>query len=206
MAIVMVGITPCPICGCPVGDDDYTATSGCAFPSGHALFPFCDAPLHFACLENWPWRQPFAQAYFDRARDEARQSPGRLLIDEELWILVCGPAGETENPYYVEARRRDWPIRLYSRWEDWEDFLAGGYVANRQGQALEAATEVIQVLRDRLPDQMALAQFYQTTRRGYLRAAPRPRSWWERFAGAFGQAMRKVGDFWHWAIGSRFRR
>jgi hypothetical protein len=207
MAIVLLGITPCPICGCPVGEaDDYTATSGCAFPSGHALYPFCDAPLHFDCLENWPLRQPFAQAYFDRVRTEARQSPGRLLIDGELWILVCGPAAATENPYYVEARRRDWPMRLYSRWEDWEDFLAGGYAANLQGQALQAASEVIQVLRDRLPDQMALAQFYKATRTRYPPAALRPPSWRERCAGAFGQIMRKVGDFWHWAIVSRFRR
>lgn len=45
------------------------------------------------------------------------------------WVLSCGPLvygphGKVDYPYYAEVRLREWPIRLYSRFQDWTEFIA----------------------------------------------------------------------------------
>lgn len=123
-----VFVTDCPICQRRISDDTlFIATSGCAFPPDHQLFPFCDAGLHQECLRTWKHRREFATAYFES------DATTRLLETDEWWIgtgpFMYGPNGNIDFPYYVAARFRDWPIRLYSKFAEWHI-----YVANRDWQ------------------------------------------------------------------------
>lgn len=163
MAIIIQGFTKCPICNCDL-DRPYTATSGCAFPEGHYLFKFCDAPLHYTCVEKWEHRQEFSRGYFDEACLFAQQRPAGLLIKEEEWALICGPAVKGKKPYYVQIRNRDWPITLHYKWEEWNSLLSGGYTAQMEGDAVHAANEVVSILRERFPSQIDLDRFYEQSR------------------------------------------
>lgn len=52
MAIIMEGLTSCPIRGSTDLSKPYTATSGVVFPEGDELWRYCDAPLHLECLAH----------------------------------------------------------------------------------------------------------------------------------------------------------
>ena len=163
MAIIIQGLTKCPICN---GDLDrpYTATSGCAFPPDHHLFSYCDAALHYSFLEAWKFRQEFSKEYFDQACQAARQRPAGLLLDREEWALLCGPAVPGKKPYYVQVRFRDWPMSLHSKWEQWESLLSGGETRTMEGSAVLEAECVIETLRDELPSQELLDALYERKR------------------------------------------
>jgi hypothetical protein len=110
-------ITECAICHQPFEKNSRVlATSGVAFPPEHPLYPFCDTGLHQQCLLEWPHRLEFSSGYFD--------VPGSVLQTSE-WNLICGPLmygpyGRPGWPYYAEIRLSDWPVRIYSRFEQWE--------------------------------------------------------------------------------------
>lgn len=119
--IMAIFVKDCAICGCKISEDTpYIATSGVAFAPPHPLYKFCDTGLHQKCLLNWPHRRAFSSGYVLGA--------GHLLRIEKEWTLICGPLmygpyGKPGWPYYAEIRFYDWPIRLYTRFEEWEDYM-----------------------------------------------------------------------------------
>ncbi|NRD52826.1 hypothetical protein [Corallococcus exiguus] len=161
MAIIMEGLTSCPICGSTDLSKPYTATSGVAFPEGDELWRYCDAPLHLECLAHWPHRERFSRGYFDLWRDESMSGHGVLLAEAPRWLLRCGPAKPEAEPYYVEVRIADWPMRLYSRWAQWPDYSAQQYRQGLIGEALEAADEVMSEVRKIAPDLESLRALRQ---------------------------------------------
>lgn len=154
MALIFPGST-CAICDGPL-DGAYTATSGCAFPEGHDLWRYCDAPLHLDCLERWPQREQFSRGYFEMAVEQRRLGYGHVLARGASWVLVCGPRAEDGLPYFAEVRLADWPFRLYSKWGEWAYFIGGGYKEDLEGAALAAADMVMAEVREAAPDGAAL--------------------------------------------------
>jgi len=93
MAIIMAD-TRCPICNNKL-DKPYTVTSGVVFARTHPLWQFCDAPLHFDCLETWPSRIKFSEGYFNAVLQHYQTgSGGFLLIQEKDWLFATGPVGK----------------------------------------------------------------------------------------------------------------
>ena len=154
MALIFADST-CAICGERL-DRPFTATSGCAFPEGHPLWRYCDAPLHLDCLERWPHRERFSRRYFDLAVGEHGAGYGHILAGGESWVLVCGPHTKNKTPYFAAVRLPDWPLRLYSRWERWPDFINGGYKEGLGGAALAAAERAMAEVSAVAPDVPAL--------------------------------------------------
>ena len=166
MAIIFPDST-CALCG-ELLDRPYTATSGVAFPLSDPLYRYCDAPLHFDCLERWPERPVFSAAYFEMAVSHFRNR-AHLLIEQIEWVLGAGPTqrnqpseGFTQRftndwPYYAEVRLRDWPFRLYTHWDDWDAFLARDYREGLVSEALQVAERVMTEVRQTAPDQQALS-------------------------------------------------
>ena len=161
MAIIMEGLTSCPICGSTDLSKPYTATSGVFFDEGDELWRYCDAPLHLECLEHWQHRERFARGYFDLWRDQVTQGNGVLLAESPLWILRCGPAKPEATPYFVEVDLAEWPIRLYSRWERWADYAEHPYREGLTGEALKAADAAMAEVRQVAPDLDALRALRQ---------------------------------------------
>ena len=116
-------VNSCAICDGPITEaTPFLSTSGCAFSEGHPLFKYCDAGLHQACLANWEHRRSYAEAY------SAHRGAGHLLQEREHWVLSCGPIvglpyGKVALPYYAEIRLREWPARLYSRFNELGSFI-----------------------------------------------------------------------------------
>jgi hypothetical protein len=156
MAIIHSAST-CAICGEPL-DRAFTATSGCAFGEEHPLWRFCDAPLHLDCLERWPLREQFSRGYFDNTVEGRKRGYGHLLFQAETWVLVCGPVWNTGWPYFAEVQLTDWPFRLYSQWERWDEYVGGGYRVGLEGAALVAADEAMTAVRMIAPALSALSQ------------------------------------------------
>lgn len=162
MALISVD-SRCAICGGPLSHP-YTGTSGCAFWPEHRLFAFCDAPLHFSCLEVWPDREEFALAYHELALDRWRKGYGTLIHVAETWFLGCGPSTPPESPYFAQVCLRDWPNRLYTRFENWDTFVRESYRADLVGEALSRADAVMTEVRIMLPDQHALQEAWKARR------------------------------------------
>ena len=139
----------CVICG-ELLDRPYTTTWGVFFPVGSSLYRYCDAALHFDCLEKWPERAEFSAGYYNAALENYRSS-GNILIEQDNWILGCGPtrhnkppewmSGRLRNelPHYAEVRLPNWPFRLYSYWSDWDTFIDVGYQEGLAGEALKVS-------------------------------------------------------------------
>lgn len=165
MALIFESST-CAICG-ELLDRPYTATSGVFFPYENLLYRYCDAPLHFECLERWPERGTFSAGYFEMALNDYRLY-GNLLIEQDNWILGCGRtrynkppewiSGSLRNelPHYAEVRLSDWPFRLYSYWSDWDTFIGEGYREGLAGEALKATERIMAEVRQVAPDGRAL--------------------------------------------------
>lgn len=145
----------CAICKGPL-DRPYTATSGLVVDMPLALLKFCDAPLHFDCLEVWPHRAAFSEAWYEARvpRDDAGPHP--VLIRTARFALVAGPALPGADPHYVEVLQRDWPVRLYSRWAAWNEFVKDGFKARLLGASLSASEMVMETVRSAAPDLAAL--------------------------------------------------
>jgi len=154
MALILAN-TSCAICHEQL-DRAYTATSGCAFGEGHPLWPYCDAPLHLDCLERWPHREQFSRGYFDAAVESRHAGYGHLLFQTQSWVLVCGPNVNGGHPYFAEVRLTDWPFRLYSKWEAWDEYAAKGYREGLENAALLAADDAMAEVRHVAPDTRAL--------------------------------------------------
>ena len=174
MALIFPGST-CALCREPL-DRPYTATSGVVFPAGSHLYRYCDAPLHFDCLERWPDREAFSAGYFDRALTHFRDR-ANLLVERANWILGCGPTRrnqlpdgmaqrlDNDLPYYAEVCLSDWPFRLYTYWSDWERFLAGGFREGLAGEALQVSERVVGEARRFAPNEEALSDLLEKSYR-----------------------------------------
>lgn len=109
MALIL-STTTCAICDEKL-DRPFLTTSGVAFVPGHPLFEFCDAPLHFDCVEAWPSRIEFSEAYFRLVLEYHEAGHGYLLKKKDDWFFSTGPyiqrAPDTGDqklyPYYVEV-------------------------------------------------------------------------------------------------------
>jgi hypothetical protein len=112
----------CAICGGEItGNTPHTST-GSMFPESHPLWEYCGTGLHQTCLIHWPFRQEFSAAFC------SERFGAISLLRHEKWLLLCGPIaygpeGKVGRPYYAEIRLRNWPIRLYSRFEEWDSFV-----------------------------------------------------------------------------------
>ena len=147
--------TRCAICH-GLLDRPYTATSGVAFPPNHALFQYCDAPLHLDCLETWPDRREFSRGYFLNAlATDWRGGHGTVLRARERWFLASGPHS-AGTPSYIRLVLRDWPFKLYSGWADWDAFIEGLYRGDLGGKARLAVDEVMAEVRLAAPTLEAL--------------------------------------------------
>lgn len=156
----------CKICG-ELLDRPYTATSGVFFPEESPLYRYCDAALHFDCLERWPERVAFSAGYFEMALNDY-QIHGNLLMKKDNWILGCGRtrynklpewiSGSLRNelPHYAEVRIPDWPFRLYSYWSDWDNFIDEGYQEGLAGEALRVSKQIMAEVRQVAPDSRTL--------------------------------------------------
>ena len=165
MALIFPGST-CALCEEPL-DKPYTATSGVVFPKSHRLYRFCDAPLHFECLERWPDREAFSAGYFDEALKHFRNR-ANLLAERPDWILGAGPTKHNQKPsdilkrlnnelpHYAEVRLPDWPFRLYSYWTDWDAFLAGSYQEGLAGEAIGVSDKIMAEVKQIAPSSQSL--------------------------------------------------
>ena len=151
----------CPICHGDFKDGrPYTGTSGVAFAPPHPLYEYCDTGLHFECLETWTHREAFSEGYFLQKR-EMFQAMGTLLSEGPGWILGCGPALPTKEPYYAEIDLKDWPCRLYCKWKDWESFLSSSYRKGLGNGALESAQLAVSQVREFAPSLASLGLIRQ---------------------------------------------
>jgi hypothetical protein len=146
MAIIIKG-TPCAICGDADLGRPFTATSGVAFPEGHDLFPYCDAPLHLDCLAAWPHRVRFSRGYFEMWKASIQLGWPTLLAAGLDWMLDCGPAPLEKLPHFVEVRLADWPLVMKSRWEEWPTYVLGAFRDGLDGEALTATEAVMREVR-----------------------------------------------------------
>jgi len=155
--VAMGFLTQCPICG-GLFDDGRTYTSvGVVFPREHFLYPFCDAGLHLECLENWPHRAELAKVSYDAVRLD-HLTMHTLLDEAPGWFLGCGPAKLNDDPYYAAVWISDWPLRLYTRFRQWPEFVQTGFSTGLTGTALHEATLAVESVRKRVPNLEALRQ------------------------------------------------
>jgi len=154
----------CPICGGDFKDGrPYTGTSGVAFAPPSPLYEYCDAGLHFECLEKWGSRKEFSEGYY-QLHVENFQSMGTLLFQGEDWVLGCGPAPLDKEPYYAEVDLKEWPCRLKTNWQDWNNFINGDYKNDLYGEALIKSEEIIENVKSIAPDLQTLINLRKNVR------------------------------------------
>lgn len=157
MAII-IGEPQCCICKQEIEKDEaWTATWGVPFAPPHHLYPFCDAPLHFSCLSNWPYREEYSFGYFQIFREMHEAGIGHILAEGELWFLGCGPCPTGQRPYYVQVVLAHWPIRLkLDKWQEWNQFVTEGFKQGLAGQCLVDVEAVMREVRILAGNQEAL--------------------------------------------------
>ena len=155
MALIDPVNSRCAICD-GLLDRPYAATSGCAFRPGHRLFPYCDTPLHWDCLASWPDREEFSREYFVRSlAHEWRSGGGRILKATARWFIGRRPFLES-----VFVSLRDWPLSVGTPCADWESFLQGAYLRDRDlpSEAIDALNAIMAEVRQHLPTLEALRE------------------------------------------------
>lgn len=66
MAIVILGLTQCPLCDEILAAGQSTvATSHFIQSPEHPLWRFSDAAMHYDCFQAWPMREAFVAEYND---------------------------------------------------------------------------------------------------------------------------------------------
>ncbi|MEP7288628.1 MAG: hypothetical protein ABI947_22980 [Chloroflexota bacterium] len=164
----------CMICGKTLNRPSF-ATWGVWLEPKHPLFRYCDAPFHIDCMANWTQRIEFSRSYFEMWRDVYRGSMGNLLIEQENWMLVTGPAGphitpdmkadfakilldvsgrseDTSEPFYAMVITANWPLRLRTEWLNWDAFVLGGYREHLVDGALLEASQIMTAVARIVPD------------------------------------------------------
>jgi ribosomal protein S27AE len=164
MALIFEGVTRCAICGELAEARPYTATTDGAFDPSQPLWKFCDAALHFDCLERWPHRAEFARGNFLACKEYSLRFGG-VLWEESTWFLACGPCQGKGSPLYASIQLGEWPISIYTPWNEWAACVAGGYRDGLAGKALLAADSVVAEVRERVPDPASLTALLERRRR-----------------------------------------
>ena len=172
----------CAICGEKL-DRPYTATSGVAFPKEHRLYKYCDAPLHYDCLETWLDRIEFARGYFEGKVHGFRSGlTGHLLAEGIGWALVCGPYNGTDlrltveagwfseeetvqlrlmlgdKPQYVVVELSEWIVGLRTNWDNWTDFVHGKYKDGLEGVTLHSVEQIMGEVEQIAPNSLSLTK------------------------------------------------
>jgi hypothetical protein len=153
----------CAICRRAL-DRPYTATSGVAFLINPRLLEYCDAPLHLDCLAGWADREEFSRGYFVSSLATYWSNYGTLLNARAEWFLGCGPAAPGEDPYFAQVVLASWPFPLYSKWDEWDAYVAGGFRRELVGPALDAADAVMVQVRDKVPSLEVLKALHAEVR------------------------------------------
>jgi hypothetical protein len=148
----------CAICKEPL-DRPALATSGCAFPRSHRLFEYCDAPIHIDCLNDWPDRVEFSEAYYVQRYQQFRREGFWVLAEASDWFVGYIPPNQFElmlgQEDLVEVRVRDWPFVLWGHAEHWTEFLAGTWQQGQEelhGMARARAEVVVREVAKALPN------------------------------------------------------
>lgn len=162
MALIYDGST-CAICDGKL-DRPYTATSGVAFEPPHPLYKYCDAPLHFDCLESWPHRVEFPEGYFNLPIGVAGKYGYRLISRTSEWMLLAWHIADEPFARDIEIRMRTWPFRLGPRWANWDNFVVGDFRIGKVGAALTAVEQVMSEITAIAPDLKALNRQYAIAR------------------------------------------
>ena len=127
MALVLIGKTPCVICGQPIEKDDRVE----AFPpfvwnEADALWPFNDAAVHVACLETHPLRPALKEAMDERSRKMGPDKRKCLVCNETIqtpedFFLIPWLTGDPSNPLkrfnYTKLHVSHVPL-----WKDVEEY------------------------------------------------------------------------------------
>ncbi|HID31277.1 MAG TPA: hypothetical protein EYP19_14940 [Desulfobacterales bacterium] len=150
----------CVICGKKFKKGElYLSTSGCAFPQEHRLWKYCDAPMHLLCLESWPDREEFSEAYYVQRREQYDLEGFLILAERDDWFVGFIPPGRYMGikgaEDLVEIRIRDWPFVLYGKAGQWTEFINGGWLEDNpflSEEALQRASAVIKEVGEVLPD------------------------------------------------------
>ena len=158
MAIIHQG-SVCAICGEKL-DRPFTATSGLAFGPDHRLFKYCDAPLHFDCLETWTDRLGFSLGYYQGHLQSHQNGYGSLLYQADNWFLACGPE-VSGLPYFAKVELKEWPNTLYSKFDKWTKYASGEYQTGLVGEALTSADKIMAEVSKIAPDTNALTNLFR---------------------------------------------
>ena len=159
--------------GCAICNESlnrpFLTTSGCAFPEGHALYPYCDTALHIDCLQDWPSRVEFSAAYFEQRLRQYQDERWPVLCHGEAWMCGCalpyrGTVFESSPEIYIEVRIADWPIDFICELNDWTAFLSGAWRQDSQdlhSYALARAEVVIGEVVAATPSPAEIAGIYR---------------------------------------------
>ena len=152
MALIMFGMSGCPICGETLDGPPVFATSGVFLPDGDPLQDCCDAGMHWDCYAAWPHRPRFARAWVEACIAAERLNPywGRAYLDEAAFVTVNPQPPVEQAAVRLFATGSDLRVPL----GDWERWLAGDWEEDEELHPVERAA-----LEDVVP---ALALFLPT--------------------------------------------
>jgi len=87
MAVIVLGLTCCPLCGKVLkASDPLVTTSHFMTDPFHPLWPFSDAAMHKSCFLQWERREEFVRLYNDASalRQFESDASDRMLEDGEI--------------------------------------------------------------------------------------------------------------------------
>lgn len=130
------------------------------------LLKFCDAPLHFHCLETWPHREAFSEASYEANVPSDTGGLAVTMLRSTRWALVSARTVPGRLPPYADVRLRDWPFRMTSSWKSWNTFVGGRFRKGLAGVAVDVAESVMATVRADVPDVESLTALYHQIRAG----------------------------------------
>jgi len=88
MALVIIGMSKCSICGKVISkDDEILATTHFIADEKDPLWRFSDSPMHRACYERWEHRDEFTQRYRSTVRGREKKKRGSAMTARNsAWI------------------------------------------------------------------------------------------------------------------------
>ncbi len=127
MAQVVLGRTPCALCGVPVQEsDERFGTWGCFLPREDPLSRYCDAVMHWRCYAPWPDRPRFARAYhamwIELESDDAYWD--RAYADDAVFI-TANPEESVESTWVHLAETGS---RIAVDFDEWAAFVTTGQI------------------------------------------------------------------------------
>jgi hypothetical protein len=111
MPIIDVANKLCPLCETPIGAKPFVATWGVPFVPPHRLYEYCEATMHYECLEGWADRVEFSLGYFHQFVGTDERRNGYILARTENWVLMCG--------MYQRITREEYPMLKKLRVKQW---------------------------------------------------------------------------------------